>query len=163
VKPKLATTLMLVAALVMSTLATLSAARPAKAAPKDDPDDPKMHWSIDGYPPTINDNVILKWNDELLQTIRANPAGTGPTITARALSVLHTATYDAWAAYDAKAKPASATRHANPPPSTPPRTRTRRSALPVGCTNAFMQLAGTHARDHRAGRVGGPGSADPCR
>jgi hypothetical protein len=105
VKPKLATTLMLVAALVMSTLATLSAARPAKAAPKDDPDDPKMHWSIDGYPPTINDNVILKWNDELLQTIRANPAGTGPTITARALSVLHTATYDAWAAYDAKAKP----------------------------------------------------------
>jgi hypothetical protein len=31
------------------------------------------------------------------------PAGTGPTVTARAIGVLHTATYDAWAAYDATA------------------------------------------------------------
>ena len=42
---------------------------------------------------------MVKWDDELLQTIRANPAGTGPTISARAIAVLHTAIYDAWAAY----------------------------------------------------------------
>jgi hypothetical protein len=48
--------------------------------------------------------VILKWDEQLLQAIRANPAATGPTITARALGVLHTATYDAWAAYDPVAK-----------------------------------------------------------
>ena len=34
---------------------------------------------------------------------------------------------------------------------------------PVGCTNAFMQLAGTRVRADRAGSVGGPGPADACR
>ena len=48
--------------------------------------------------------MILKWDEQLLSTIRAYPAPTGPTITARALGVLHTATYDAWAAYDPTAK-----------------------------------------------------------
>jgi hypothetical protein len=32
-------------------------------------------------------------------------------------------------------------------------------APPVGYGNAFMQLVGTRAGDHRAGRVGGPGLA----
>ena len=39
-------------------------------------------------------------DDELLQTIRANPGGTGPTSRRWAIAVLHTAIYDAWAAYD---------------------------------------------------------------
>ncbi len=103
-KHKLATTLLVVAALVMSTLASFSVTPKAMAAPPDDPDTPQTFWPINGYPPTINDNVILKWNEELLQAIRANPAATGPTVTARALGVLHTATYDAWAAYDPVAK-----------------------------------------------------------
>ena len=47
--------------------------------------------------------MVLRWNEELLQTIRANPGGTGPTITARALRVAHTAMFDAWAPYDARA------------------------------------------------------------
>jgi hypothetical protein len=34
---------------------------------------------------------------------------------------------------------------------------------PVGCTNAFMQLDGTHARARRGSRVGGLGTAGPCR
>jgi hypothetical protein len=34
---------------------------------------------------------------------------------------------------------------------------------PVGCTNVFMQLAGTRARDHRGDHVGGLGTADPCQ
>jgi hypothetical protein len=103
VKRKLATTLVLTTALVLSMLATFSAARPAAAADYNDPDTPETKWPIDGVPTNYNDNVVVKWDDELLQTIRADPGGTGPTITARAIAVLHTAIYDAWAAYDAKA------------------------------------------------------------
>jgi hypothetical protein len=99
VKRKLATTLVLTTALVLSMLATFSTGRPAAAA-YDDPDTPLTIWPIDGVPTDYDDNVVVKWDDELLQTIRANPAGTGPTITARAIAVLHTAIYDAWAAYD---------------------------------------------------------------
>jgi hypothetical protein len=95
VKHKLTTTLLLVAALVVATLAAVTtAARPAQAA-----NGPA--WPIDTYGlPRSTDNVILKWNEQLLSTIRAYPKDTGPTITARAIGVLHTATYDAWAAYD---------------------------------------------------------------
>jgi hypothetical protein len=98
VKRKLAAILVLTTALVLSTFATFSVARPAAAA-YDDPDDPKTVWPIDGVPTSYNDNVVVKWDDELLQTIRANPAATGPTVTSRAIAVLHTAIYDAWAAY----------------------------------------------------------------
>jgi hypothetical protein len=109
---KLARTLLVVAALVMCAIPALSVAPRAKAAPPDDPDTPQTFWPINGdcpslpgvKPPCPNDNVILKWDDELLQAVRANPATTGPTITARALGVLHTTTYDAWAAYDPIAK-----------------------------------------------------------
>jgi hypothetical protein len=99
VSRKLATTVVLTTALVLSLLATFSAAPSAVAGP-DDPDTPTTKWPIDGVPTAYTDNVVVKWDDELLQTIRANPAGTGPTITARAIAVLHTAIYDAWAAYD---------------------------------------------------------------
>jgi hypothetical protein len=99
VQRKLATTLVVTTALVLSMLATFSAARPAAAA-YDDPDTPTTKWPIDGVPTSYNDNVVVKWDDELLQTIRDNPGSTGPTITARAIAVLHTAIYDAWAAYD---------------------------------------------------------------
>jgi Vanadium chloroperoxidase N-terminal domain len=104
VNRKLATTLVLAAALVMSTFSVVSSTRPAQAAP-DDNDLPGPRWPINGYPPRASDNAILKWDEELLQTIRKYPPQTGPTITSRALGVLHTATYDAWAAYDATAVP----------------------------------------------------------
>lgn len=64
-------------------------------------------WRVEDNGPTAmngSDNVILKWNQRLLDTISDNPKATGPTVTARALAILHTATYDAWAAYDAVAK-----------------------------------------------------------
>ena len=58
-------------------------------------------WPIDTYgAPRDTDNVVLKWDEQLLSTIRAYPAQTGPTVTARALAEVHTAMYDAWAAYD---------------------------------------------------------------
>jgi hypothetical protein len=103
-KYKLATTLLVVAGLVVTTFsAATTTARPARAAtatfPVDGcPEDPNKQ------PPCNGDDVIVLWNDQLLDTIRAYPAQTGPTITARALGVLHTATYDAWAAYDPTAK-----------------------------------------------------------
>jgi hypothetical protein len=64
-------------------------------------------WPVDTWgTPTRNDNVVLKWDEQLLSVIRAYPPQTGPTIAARALGVVHTAMYDAWAAYD---KPAIGT------------------------------------------------------
>jgi hypothetical protein len=97
-KHRLATSVLLVAALVVSTFAALSGTTPAKAAPSG------PRWPIKGAEPRDSDNVILKWDEQLLTTIRAYPAATGPTVTARAIGVLHTATYDAWAAYDSVAK-----------------------------------------------------------
>lgn len=46
-------------------------------------------------------NVILRWNQALLQAIRDNIAD--PPMTARALGIAYTCAYDAWAAYDDRA------------------------------------------------------------
>jgi hypothetical protein len=110
-KYKLATTLLVVAALVVATFsAATTTARPARAAVgpfivDGCPEDPTRTKK----PPCDGDNVILRWDEQLLSTIRAHPPQTGPTIAARALGVLHTATYDAWAAYDPVAKVTRAT------------------------------------------------------
>src|SRR3954462_13624503 len=61
-------------------------------------------WDLNAYGPQPSDNVVLKWNQQLLDTITANAPKTGPTITSRALGVVQTAVYDAWAAYDGVAK-----------------------------------------------------------
>ncbi len=103
-KHKLATILLLVVALVVATFSFSTTTTPsAKAAGgsfpvKGCPEDPNKP------PPCDGDNRILRWDEQLLSTIRAYPKETGPTITARALGVLHTATYNAWAAYDPVAK-----------------------------------------------------------
>src|SRR5436305_41187 len=44
------------------------------------------------------DSVALQWNKAALQAIRDTRPG--PPMTARALAILHTCIYDAWAAYD---------------------------------------------------------------
>lgn len=43
-------------------------------------------------------NVVLAWNDAALTAIAQTP--TPPTVSSRALAMLNTAMYDAWAAYD---------------------------------------------------------------
>jgi hypothetical protein len=97
-KRRFATTLLLVAALVVATFTASTTITPSAKADG-------VTWPINVFgTPRESDDVILKWNEQLLSTIRAYPATTGPTITARALGVLHTATYDAWAAYDPVAK-----------------------------------------------------------
>jgi hypothetical protein len=44
------------------------------------------------------DNVVLRWNSAALQGVR--DSGLGPPMAARALAIVHTCMYDAWAAYD---------------------------------------------------------------
>lgn len=100
-----------VLALVLSTVTVKGVARtPADAAarPKPSPTPSPTAspaWDLNNYPPNpATDNVVLIWNEQLLETIRKDPPGTGPTVAARALGVLHTSMYDAWAPYDPVAK-----------------------------------------------------------
>ena len=120
VKRRLAAILVVVAATVVATLSSAATTtRPAMAA-----GGPGTSWPIVGYGPGPGDNVILQWNEELLKYIRANPRATGPTVTARAIGVLHTATYDAWAAYDANAVDTRQRLRAIPSPRRPPEEHT---------------------------------------
>jgi PAP2 superfamily len=48
-------------------------------------------------------NVAIQWNNAALQAIR--DVSPGPTIGSRALAIMHTCMYDAWAAYDPRALP----------------------------------------------------------
>jgi hypothetical protein len=45
-----------------------------------------------------HDDVVLQWNSAVLQAVRVSTLG--PPMTARALAIVHTCMYDAWAAYD---------------------------------------------------------------
>lgn len=46
-------------------------------------------------------NVVVRWNQTLLTAVRTGTLG--PPQVARALAIVHTCAYDAWAAYDAVA------------------------------------------------------------
>ncbi|MGF1625796.1 MAG: DUF6851 domain-containing protein [Alphaproteobacteria bacterium] len=48
--------------------------------------------------PLFYDNIVLNWNEAILAAVRVNPPR--PTVSSRALHILHNAIYDAWAAYD---------------------------------------------------------------
>src|SRR4051812_27374031 len=54
--------------------------------------------AFDQYPPSPNDDVVLRWDEAVLGAIRT--VKPGPTVVARALAITHTAMYDAWAPYD---------------------------------------------------------------
>jgi Domain of unknown function (DUF6851) len=75
---KLTTVIGLVLVLALGLVAGVGRSQPALAA--------------------AGDSVVLVWNQQLLDTFKE--ARTGPTVAARALAVVHTAIYDAWAAYD---------------------------------------------------------------
>jgi hypothetical protein len=97
-RPRLA---LLLALLVVVLLASLGPLGPAGADDDDDDDDPPTAYPLTSFPPSDNDNVVLQWNNEALECIRA--VRTPPVVNARALFIVHSAAYDAWAAYDAKA------------------------------------------------------------
>jgi len=66
-----------------------------------DDDQPDYDFVEDG--PSPSDNVVLRWNDQVLEAIRTTrPA---PPVAARALAIVHTAMYDAWASFDDTAVP----------------------------------------------------------
>ena len=91
----LAKTTLVVSALVAATAVAVTSHTPDAAAVTG------PAWPIDTYgTPGPNDNVVLKWDEQVLNTIRTHPKDTGPTVAARALAEVHTAMYDAWAAYD---------------------------------------------------------------
>jgi hypothetical protein len=75
---KVTTVIGVVLVLALGLVATVGRPQPARAASRD--------------------SVVLAWSQQLLDTIKETR--TGPTIAARALAVVHTAIYDAWAAYD---------------------------------------------------------------
>jgi hypothetical protein len=52
-------------------------------------------------PRSPHDNVVLRWNEALLQAVRES--NIGPPAVARALAIAHTCMFDAWAAYDRRA------------------------------------------------------------
>lgn len=54
--------------------------------------------SATARPALAADNVVLQWNSVILQSVRNTRLG--PPMVARALAIIHTAMYDAWAAYD---------------------------------------------------------------
>ena len=104
-KHRLPLVLLLVLAMALSIVGPVlgQTADPTLAKlPPDDVTDPASLFTFEQYPPSVNDNVVLQWDEELLQAVRALPPG--PTVTARAISVVHTAIFDAWAAYDARAR-----------------------------------------------------------
>jgi hypothetical protein len=104
-KKRLPLVLLAVLALTLSIAGPASGqtagATPLPPPAPDDRTDPPPLYTFDQYPPSANDNVVLQWDEELLQAFRALPPG--PTVVARAIHVLHTAIFDAWSAYDPKA------------------------------------------------------------
>ena len=57
--------------------------------------------SLDDLVITPEDNVVLQWNAAALQAVRDTTFA--PPVVARALAIAHTAMFDAWATYDARA------------------------------------------------------------
>jgi hypothetical protein len=57
---------------------------------------PNLAWAHG--PPQATDSIVLRWNAAALQGVRDSKLG--PPMVARALAVVHTSIYDAWAAYD---------------------------------------------------------------
>src|ERR1700738_2250073 len=56
---------------------------------------------LDRFTGRDSDNVVLLWNEAALQGVRDSKLG--PPMVARALAIVHTCAYDAWAAYDHQA------------------------------------------------------------
>jgi hypothetical protein len=85
-------------------LAPVQAAQnPPKPKPAQ-PIGPGPFHPLDSFRSTPTDDVVLHWNDQALAAIRTRPAPP-PPVSARALAIMNTSMYNAWAAYDATAVP----------------------------------------------------------
>lgn len=89
-------------ALVLSSLSPALAQTASRAPAPARPAKPGATFPIADYGVRENDNAVLRWNDTMLATVRLTRAA--PPVNSRALAILNTAIYDAWAAYNATAK-----------------------------------------------------------
>src|SRR5881392_1197081 len=55
-----------------------------------------LSLAVDAH--AVEPNVVIQWNQAALQGVRDSTLG--PPMVARALAIVHTCAYDAWAAYD---------------------------------------------------------------
>src|SRR5919112_1905943 len=97
----LSSLIMILAVVVSPPFSALAATRepPPPKPPK--PKGPASTFNFNQYGPSDSDDVALRWDEQTLAAVRvAKPA---PAVVARHLAIVHTAMYDAWAAYDAKA------------------------------------------------------------
>jgi hypothetical protein len=127
-------TSLVVVAVVISPVRSALAGSTEPPPPK--PAKPKgtaSSFNFNQYGPSAYDDVVLRWGEEALTAVRATKPG--PAVVARSLAIVHTAMYDAWAAYDAKALGTRwAAACAARPASTRPTTSPRPSATPpTGC------------------------------
>jgi hypothetical protein len=99
---KLTTIIGLVLIVALGLVATVGRPQPARAV--------------------TGDSVVLAWNQRTLDAIAVTR--TAPTIAARALAVVHSAIYDAWAAYDPVAVDSRQRLRANPNMRQPAADRT---------------------------------------
>jgi PAP2 superfamily len=58
-------------------------------------------FPVDAHSQDLPSNVVIQWNQAALQGVRDSKLG--PPMVARALAIVHTCIYDAWAAYDKRA------------------------------------------------------------
>jgi hypothetical protein len=87
--------------------------------------------------PATGDNAVLRWSAVAMTAIRAGrPA---PTVTSRAIAIVHTAMYDAWAAYDAVAVGTSY-RPAPRPPETERTAANKDRAVSYAAHRALVDL-----------------------
>ena len=95
------TVVLVLAAIGPAPLAVAADKQPPPPPKPAKPLGPKSGLNFDQWGPAATDDVVLKWDEQTLAEIRATKPA--PTVVARALAVVHTAMYDAWAAYDATA------------------------------------------------------------
>ncbi len=90
-------------ALVVTSLGPVRSALAGSSKPPPSPGSgmpmgPKSLFNFSQWGPSPSDNVVLKWDEQTLAEVRATKPP--PTVVARALAEVHTAMFDAWAAYD---------------------------------------------------------------
>src|SRR5919201_5030920 len=99
--PLLVSVILILAAASSPTHSALAGTKEPPPPKPAKPKGPASTFNFNQYGPSPYDDVVLRWDEQSLAAVRVvKPA---PTVVARHLAIVHTAMYDAWAAYDAKA------------------------------------------------------------
>src|SRR5919197_2645126 len=99
--PLLVSVILILAVAISPTHSALAGTKEPPPPKPAKPKGPASTFNFNQYGPSPYDDVVLRWDEQTLTAVRATKPG--PTVVARALAIVHTATYDAWAAYDPKA------------------------------------------------------------